>query len=100
MNQVRREYIKKINKSKTETCKIKNFYNIRAFSDSKSNLFSFFITMAKGKTTYQAGRSESGLQHYVYAVQKKNLPAGEKLTLMKYDKKLRKHVLHTFKDVK
>jgi ribosomal protein L33 len=56
--------------------------------------------MAKGKRTYQAGRSESGLQHYVYAVQKKNLPAGEKLTLMKYDKVLRKHVKHTFKDVK
>jgi ribosomal protein L33 len=56
--------------------------------------------MAKGKTTYQAGRSESGLQHYVYAVQKKNLPAGEKLVLNKYDKKLRKHVPHTFKDVK
>lgn len=56
--------------------------------------------MAKGKTTYQAGRSPSGLQHYVYPVQKKNLPAGEKLKLMKYDKKLRKHVEHTFKDVK
>jgi ribosomal protein L33 len=56
--------------------------------------------MAKGKTTFQAGRSESGLQRYVYAVNKKNLPQGEKLTLMKYDKKLRKHVKHTFKDVK
>jgi ribosomal protein L33 len=56
--------------------------------------------MAKGKTTFQAGRSESGLQHYVYAVNKKNLPQGEKLKLMKYDKKLRKHVEHTFKDVK
>lgn len=56
--------------------------------------------MAKGKATFQAGRSESGLQNYVYAVNKKNLPTGEKLKLMKYDKKLRKHVLHTFKDVK
>ena len=56
--------------------------------------------MAKGKTTFQAGRSESGLQRYVYAVNKRNLPAGEKLTLMKYDKKLRRHVKHTFKDVK
>ena len=59
-----------------------------------------FLSMAKGKTTFQAGRSESGLQHYVYAVNKKNLPQGEKLTLNKYDKKLRKHVKHTFKDVK
>ena len=56
--------------------------------------------MAKGKATFQAGKSESGLQGYVYAVNKKNLPQGEKLTLNKYDKKLRKHVKHTFKDVK
>ncbi len=56
--------------------------------------------MSKGKTTYQVGKSESGLGWYVYPVQKRNLPQGEKLTLMKYDKKLRKHVKHTFKDVK
>jgi ribosomal protein L33 len=56
--------------------------------------------MAKGKRTYQAGKSESGLQGYVYAVNKRNLPAGEKLKLKKYDKKLRKHVEFTFKDVK
>ena len=64
------------------------------------HLQSIISLMAKGKTTFQAGRSESGLQHYVYAVNKKNLPQGEKLTLNKYDKKLRKHVKHTFKDVK
>ncbi len=58
------------------------------------------IRMAKGKTTFQAGKSESGLQGYLYAVNKKNLPQGEKLKLMKYDKKLRKHVEFTFKDVK
>jgi ribosomal protein L33 len=59
------------------------------------------LFMAKGKRTFQAGRSaESGLQTYVYAINKKNLPAGEKLKLNKYDKKLRKHVEFTFKDVK
>lgn len=57
--------------------------------------------MAKGKTTYQAGKSSaSGWSGYVYPVQKKNLPAGEKLKLMKYDPKVRKHVEFTFKDVK
>ena len=56
--------------------------------------------MSKGKTTFQTGKSESGLAWYTYAVQKRNLPAGEKLTLMKYDKKLRKHVKFTFKDTK
>lgn len=56
--------------------------------------------MAKGKRTYQIGKSESGLNQYVKAIQKKNLPAGQKLELMKYDKKLRKHVKFTFKDVK
>ncbi len=63
-------------------------------------LYLNIYSMAKGKATFQAGRSESGLQNYVYAVNKKNLPTGEKLKLMKYDKKLHKHVLHTFKDVK
>lgn len=56
--------------------------------------------MAKGKTTFQIGKSESKLSWYVYPVNKKNLPAGEKLVLRKYDKKLRKHVEFTFKDVK
>jgi ribosomal protein L33 len=56
--------------------------------------------MAKGKCTFQVGKSESGLSMYVYAVNKKNLPQGEKLKLKKYDKKLRKHVEFTFKDVK
>jgi ribosomal protein L33 len=57
--------------------------------------------MAKGKRTYQVGKSaEGGRTDYVYAVNKKNLPAGEKLKLKKYDKQLRKHVLYTFKDVK
>ena len=56
--------------------------------------------MAKGKCTYQIGKSESGLNQYVKAVQKKNLPSWQKLELMKYDKKLRKHVKFTFKDVK
>jgi ribosomal protein L33 len=56
--------------------------------------------MAKGKTTFQAGKSESGLQGYVYAVNKKNLPQGEKLKLRKYDKKLRAHTEFVFKDVK
>jgi hypothetical protein len=39
--------------------------------------------MAKGKSTFQAGKSESGLQGYVFAVNKKNLPQGEKLKLNK-----------------
>lgn len=56
--------------------------------------------MAKWKTTFQIGKSESKLSWYVYAVNKKNLPTGEKLELRKYDKKLRKHVKFTFKDVK
>lgn len=56
--------------------------------------------MAKGKTTYQIGKSESGISWYIYPVNKKNLPQGEKLKLKKYDKKLRKHVEFTFKDVK
>lgn len=56
--------------------------------------------MAKGKATFQIGKSESGLAWYVYPVNKKNLPQGEKLKLKKYDKKLRKHVEFTFKDVK
>jgi ribosomal protein L33 len=57
--------------------------------------------MAKGKCTYQVGKAaEGGRTDYVYAVNKKNLPAGEKLKLRKYDKQLRKHVLYTFKDVK
>ena len=56
--------------------------------------------MAKGKTTLQVGKSESGLQEYVYAVNKKNLPQGEKLKLRKYDKKLRAHTEFVFKDVK
>ncbi len=59
-----------------------------------------FQYMSKGKTTFQTGKSESGLAWYTYAVQKRNLPAGEKLSLMKYDKKLRKHVKFTFKDTK
>ncbi len=73
----------------------KNLYNpnILKIYNSKNR-------MAKGKTTYQVGKSESGLAWYVYPVQKKNLPAGEKLKLKKYDKKLRKHVEFTFKDVK
>lgn len=57
--------------------------------------------MAKGKATYQAGKSSaSGWSGYVYPVQKKNLPQGEKLKLMKYDPTVRKHVEFTFKDVK
>lgn len=57
--------------------------------------------MAKGKTTYQAGKSSvSGWSGYVYPVQKKNLPQGEKLKLMKYDPIVRKHVEFTFKDAK
>jgi ribosomal protein L33 len=56
--------------------------------------------MAKGKRTFQIGKSESKLSWYVFAVNKKALPAGEKLKLKKYDKKLRKHVEFVFKDVK
>ncbi len=42
MNKVSREYNKKIDKSKTETCKIKNFYNIRAIFDTiRSSIFNF-----------------------------------------------------------
>ncbi len=41
--------------------------------------------MAKGKRTYQCGKSTQGggRRDYIYAVQKKNLPAGQKLTLKK-----------------
>ena len=57
--------------------------------------------MAKGKRTYQVGKSsEGGRSDYVYAVNKKNLPAGEKLKLRKYDKVSRTHVEYTFVDVK
>lgn len=57
--------------------------------------------MAKGKCTFQVGKSaEGGRRDYVYAVNKKNLPAGEKLKLRKYDKQLRRHVEYTFIDVK
>lgn len=57
--------------------------------------------MAKGKRTYQVGKSsEGGRRDYVFAVNKKNLPAGEKLKLRKYDKQLRRHIEYTFVDVK
>ncbi len=57
--------------------------------------------MAKGKTTYQVGKAAGGgRRDYVYAVNKKNLPAGEKLKLRKYDKVSRTHVEYTFVDVK
>lgn len=57
--------------------------------------------MAKGKCTYQVGKAAGGgRRDYVYAVNKKNLPAGEKLKLKKYDKVSRKHVEYTFIDVK
>lgn len=58
--------------------------------------------MAKGKCTFQVGKSSEGggRRDYVYAVNKKNLPAGEKLKLRKYDKTVRKHVEFTFIDVK
>lgn len=65
-----------------------------------TNVYSYTTHMAKGKCTYQIGKSESGLNQYVKAIQKKNLPQGQKLERMKYDKKLRKHVKFTFKDVK
>lgn len=57
--------------------------------------------MAKGKCTYQVGKAAGGgRRDYVYAVNKKNLPQGEKLKLMKYDKVTRKHVEYTFVDAK
>lgn len=57
--------------------------------------------MAKGKATFQVGKAVGGgRRDYVYAVNKKNLPAGEKLKLKKYDKVSRTHVEYTFVDVK
>lgn len=57
--------------------------------------------MAKGKATFQVGKAVGGgRRDYVMAVNKKNLPTGEKLKLMKYDKVTRKHVEYTFVDVK
>lgn len=57
--------------------------------------------MAKGKCTYQVGKAAGGgRRDYVYAVNKKNLPQGEKLKLMKYDKVTRTHVEYTFVDAK
>ena len=59
--------------------------------------------MAKGKCTFQVGKSSTPgatRRDYVKAVNKKNLPAGTKLTLKKYSKQLRKHVEYTFIDVK
>ena len=59
--------------------------------------------MAKGKNTFQVGKSsEPGAtrRDYIYAVNKKNLPAGERLKLRKYAKQLRKHVEYTFVDAK
>jgi ribosomal protein L33 len=57
--------------------------------------------MAKGKATFQVGKAAGGgRRDYVYAVNKKNLPTGEKLKLMKYDKVSRTHIEYTFVDVK
>lgn len=70
-------------------------------TSSLQNYFLKIIIMAKGKCTFQVGKSaEGGRRDYVYAVNKKNLPAGEKLKLRKYDKQLRRHVEYTFVDVK
>ncbi len=71
-------------------------------------LYNFFIIflntiiMAKGKRTFQVGKSSQGggRRDYVYAVQKKNLKPGEKLKLKKYDKVSRTHKEYTFVDVK
>lgn len=57
--------------------------------------------MAKGKRTYVGMMSkESGIQGYVTNIQKKNFDNGKKLVLRKYDKKLRKHVEMTAKEIK
>ena len=44
--------------------------------------------------------SESKIMGYITNIQKKNLAAGEKLELRKYDKKLRKHVIFKLKETK
>ena len=88
----------KSNFPRKKICQIKNFYIISLVA--RFSIFSLIIRMAKGKCTYQIGKSSSGISWYIYPVQKKNLPQGEKLKLKKYDKKLRKHVEFTFKDVK
>ena len=57
--------------------------------------------MAKGKRTYMSCiSSESKIMGYITNIQKKNLAAGEKLELRKYDKKLRKHVIFKLKETK
>ncbi len=95
----------KTQQKQKQTCKIENFYTIRVFDFGFSQKFgilnSKYHCMAKGKATYQAGKAAGGgRRDYVYAVNKKNLPAGEKLKLMKYDKVTRTHVEYTFTDVK
>ena len=94
--------MKKLPKSKKGYEKLAKYFFSIEYSHSrvlKTHLI-IIIHMAKGKSTFQIGKSQSGLSWYVYPVNKKNLPQGEKLKLMKYDKKLRKHVEFTFKDVK
>ena len=76
-------------------------YSILVITSIYSILQSKFYSMAKGKATFQVGKAAGGgRRDYVYAVNKKNLPAGEKLKLKKYDKVSRTHVEYTFVDVK
>ncbi|HRI36432.1 MAG TPA: 50S ribosomal protein L33 [bacterium] len=57
--------------------------------------------MAKGKTTRMAlYSSESKIMGYVREINKSMIPAGQKFATRKYDKKLRKHVTFTAKDIK
>ena len=57
--------------------------------------------MAKGKRTYAALSSpKSKKSLYTINYQKKNLKAGEKITLRKYDKTARKHIVMVAKDIK
>ena len=57
--------------------------------------------MAKGKRTYVWMYSEdSKIMWYVTNIQKRNFEPWEKLTLKKYDKKLRKHVVFKMKEIK
>jgi ribosomal protein L33 len=57
--------------------------------------------MAKGKTTKMAlYSSESKIMGYAREINKSMIPTGEKFSTRKYDKKLRKHVVFTAKDIK
>lgn len=80
----------------------KRFVNLKKYIYLRHLFLQWILLiMAKGKSTFMSCIStESGIMGYITNVQKKNLAAGEKLELRKYDKKLRKHVIFKLKETK